>query len=74
MECIEDFPTLTSNMLTLRKTWFEDGRMFVRWSPNRSGLLKHVETVFYDQLKLPSEELTFPLLCSVYSDCPQKLP
>ena len=38
-------------MLTLRNTWFEDGHKFVRWSPDTSGLLKHVKTVFYDQLK-----------------------
>ena len=38
-------------MLTLRNTWFENGHKFVRWSPDTSGLLKHVKTVLYDQLK-----------------------
>ena len=38
-------------MLTLRNTWFENGHKFVRWSSDTSGLLKHVKTVLYDQLK-----------------------
>ena len=38
-------------MLTLRNTWFENGHKFVRWPPDTSGLLKHVKTVLYDQLK-----------------------
>ena len=38
-------------MLTLHNTWFENGHKFVRWSPDTSGLLKHVKTVLYDQLK-----------------------
>ena len=41
----------TDHMLTLRNTWFENGHKFVRWSPDTSGLLKHVKTVLYDQLK-----------------------
>ena len=38
-------------MLTLRNTWSENGHKFVRWSSDTSGLLKHVKTVLYDQLK-----------------------
>ena len=38
-------------MLTLRNTWFDDGHKYVRWSPDSSGLLKHVKTVLYNQLK-----------------------
>ena len=38
-------------MLTLRNTWFENGHKFVRWSPDTSGLLKHVKTVLSKQLK-----------------------
>ena len=41
----------TDHMLILRNTWFENGHKFVRWSPDTSGLLKHVKTVLYDQLK-----------------------
>ena len=41
----------TDHMLTLRNTWFENGHKFVRWSPDTSGLLKHVKTVLSKQLK-----------------------
>ena len=39
------------HMLTLRNTWFDGGHKYVRWSPDTSGLLKHIKTVLSDQLK-----------------------